>query len=174
MTARGKELTGTVDVRIDPVARTSPAALQARFAASQRVAALAGAFSEAAAAIDGLSKQMEAIRNGIKGRDDIPKPLLARVDEVSKSLDKSKALFRAGFGGPKFQVLDLAGQLQASTSAPTDSQMTTIDHLTAKLTENITALNALITTEFPQLESDLRGGKINLYVARPVALPKVK
>jgi hypothetical protein len=39
LTARGREQTGTVQVRLDPRARTTPEAIEARFAASQRCGA---------------------------------------------------------------------------------------------------------------------------------------
>jgi photosystem II stability/assembly factor-like uncharacterized protein len=177
--ARNRELTEPVQVRIDPRSRTSPDALKARFDASQRVAELAKAFGAGTLAIEGIDREITAIQEAVKTPADGSTPkgdarsVADRVEAISKQVATLKGQFRAGFGGPKFQFLDLAGQLQASTAPPTEAQLTSIDHLTAQLREHLNALNALITHDLPQLESDLKSHNINTYSVRPVALPKV-
>ena len=52
--------------------------------------------------------------------------------------------------------------------------VTTLDHLTAELTENINTVNALITKDLPDLENELRSNKLSPFAVPPVALPKVK
>jgi len=160
-------------VRMDPRARTSPEALKARFDASQTLAELARSFAQGDEAVEGLDHEMTAIKDAIKKGGNVPQDVAGRVDAASKQVDTLKGQFRAGFGGPKFQYLDLAGQLQASTAAPTDAQLTTIEHLTTELQANLNALNTLISRDLAQLESDLRSQNINAYGVRPVALPKV-
>ena len=59
LTARGRQQTGTVQVRQDPRSRTTPEALQARFDASQRVSELIRSFVEASVAADRLSSELE-------------------------------------------------------------------------------------------------------------------
>jgi photosystem II stability/assembly factor-like uncharacterized protein len=174
LTARGREQTGNVQVRMDPRAHTTPEGLQARFSASQRVAELVRSFGEAAAAADNLTAEIDAIRKAVTESKSAPEALRKHVDEVSAKVEKAKTSFRAGFGGPKFRYLDLAGQLQASTTAPTEAQMTTLDHLAAELTENITTLNALITNDVAQLESELRSNSLSPFAVRPVTLPKTR
>ena len=174
LTARGREQTGTVQVRVDPRAHTTPEGLQARFSASQRVAELVRSFVEAAVAADNLSAEIDAIRKAVTESKSAPEALRKHFDEVSGKVEKAKTSFRAGFGGPKFRYLDLAGQLQASTTAPTEAQMTTLDHLAAELTENITTLNALITNDVAQLESELRSNSLSPFAVRPVTLPKTR
>ncbi|PYR16824.1 MAG: hypothetical protein DMF98_27725 [Acidobacteria bacterium] len=172
LTARGREQTGSVQVRVDPRAHTTPEGLQARFSASQRVGELVRSFVEAAAAADNLSAEIDAIRKAVTESKSAPEVLRKHFDEVSGKVETAKTSFRAGFGGPKFRYLDLAGQLQASTTAPTEAQMTTLDHLAAELTENITTLNALITNDVAQLESELRANNLSPFAVRPVTLPK--
>ena len=174
LTARGREQTGTVQVRVDPRAHTTPEGLQARFSASQRVAELVRSFVEAAVAADNLSAEIDAIRKAVTESKSAPEALRKHFDEVSGKVEKAKTSFRAGFGGPKFRYLDLAGQLQASTTAPTEAQMTTLEHLAAELTENITTLNALITNDVAQLESELRSNSLSPFAVRPVTLPKTR
>src|SRR4051794_1515777 len=162
LAARGRELTETVKVQIDPRSRTSADKLSSRFDASQKVAELARAFAEGARAMDAVERQATAITTAVKGHT-VPAAVTGRIEAFSKQVEKVKGMFRSGFNGPKFQYLDLAGQLQASTSAPTGAQMTTIEHLSTQLTENINALNELITKDLPQIEGDLRSSNINTY-----------
>ena len=170
--ARGREMTEPVQVRIDPRSRTSPDALKARFEASQKVGELAKAFAAGVRATEGLDREMTAIKDAMKTRSDVAEPLKGRVDALAKEIDKLKGQFRGGFGGPKFQYLDLAGQLQAATAAPTDAQLTTIEHLKVQLTENLTAVNNVITRDLPQLQTDLKSNNISTTGVQPVAMPK--
>ena len=115
---------------------------------------------------------MTSIRDAVKAQSNAPEAAKGRIETLGKEVDRLKGEFRAGFGGPKFQYLDLAGQLQASTAAPTEAQQTAIEHLEAKLTENLTAVNAVITRDLPQLETELKNSNITTGDLQPVALPK--
>jgi hypothetical protein len=170
--ARGHELISPLQVRIDPRSRTTAEALKARFEASQRLAELTKGFVDGAKAVEGLDKQMTAVKAAVKDRPNTPQALTGRIDEFGKKIDKLKGQFRAGFNGPKFRYLDLFGQLQASTSMPTEAQLTTIQHLTTDLTENLNSLNAAISQDWPALESELRTNNINTSLLQPVAVPK--
>ena len=174
LTARGREQIGTVQVRQDPRSRTTAEALQARFDASQRVAELIRSFSEASAAVDRVSSELETLSKAVGESQNVAEALKKRLDETNGKADKAKTSFRSGFNGPKFRYLDLAGQLQASTSPPTEAQMTTIEQLTAELTESINTVNALIEKDVPELENELRANKVSPFALRPVALPKTK
>jgi photosystem II stability/assembly factor-like uncharacterized protein len=174
VTAGGRERTGTVEVRPDPRSRTTPEALQARFAASQRLADLIRSFAEASAAVDGFGTELDAIAKAAGTSKDVPEAVRKRIDAVGAKVNTAKTNFRGGFNGPKFRYLDLFGQLQASASAPTEAQMTMLEHLTAELTENISSLNTLITDDLAQLENDLRSNKLSPFAVRPVPLPKAK
>ena len=134
----------------------------------------AKAFADGVRAADDLDRQLTAIRTAVKGRTNVPPAIGGRIDTLSKDVDKLKGMFRGGFGGPKFQYLDLAGQLQASTSAPTEAQLTAIEHLRTQLSENLTAVNAVITRDLPQLEADLKSNNITTTGVQPVALPKIQ
>jgi photosystem II stability/assembly factor-like uncharacterized protein len=173
VTARGRDLTGTVQVRMDPRARTSAEALQTRFAASQRIAELARAFADGAQAVDAAASEVETVQKGLTGRDGVSPAIRSRVDDVAKKIEKMKTQFKSGFGGPRFKYLDLAGQLQASTAAPTEAQATAITQLSAELTENINAVNALIATDLPEVENALRGGQLNPFNVKAVKLPNL-
>jgi len=167
-------MTEPLQVRIDPRSRTSADALKARFDASQNLAELARAFAEGARAVEGLDREVAAIQTAVKGSANVPSALSEHLAALAKQVETLKGQFRAGFGGPKFQILDLAGQLQASTTAPTDAQRTTIDHLAAQLTERLTTLNTTIARELPQLESELKANNINRAGLKTVELPKIR
>ena len=171
LTARGRDLTGSVQVRVDPQARTTAEALQARFAASQRVAELARAFADGALAMEAAANEVETVQKGLTGRDGVSPAIRSRVDDVAKKIEKMKTQFKSGFGGPRFKYLDLAGQLQASTAAPTEAQMTAITQLSTELTDNIEAVNTLIATDLPEVENTLRGSQLNPFNVKPVKPP---
>jgi hypothetical protein len=54
LTARGRDLTETVQVQIDPRSHASPEALKARFEASQKLAELVKSFAEDVRAVEEL------------------------------------------------------------------------------------------------------------------------
>lgn len=95
-----------------------------------------------------------------------------RLKDTTKTVDELKEKFKAGWGGPKFRILDLAGQLQASTTAPTDAQMRSIEQLTSQLDENIARLNTLLTRDLPELHQTMRGAGIGPIAVKPVGPPK--
>jgi hypothetical protein len=68
--------------------------------------------------------------------------------------------------------MDLAGQLQASTSAPTQAQLRSIQHLAIKLEKTIAELNEILTKEFPELQKFLESQGIKAVSAEPVKPPK--
>jgi hypothetical protein len=94
------------------------------------------------------------------------------VKEFTKKLDDLKEKFKAGWGGPKFLIFDLAGQLQASTSPPTEAQLRAIDQLTARLTTDIELLNAVASKDLPDLRARLAGAGLSTAIVKPVAPPK--
>ena len=102
----------------------------------------------------------------------MPEAHRSAMQDVAKKLDEMKEKFAPGWGGPRFKISDLAGQLQASTSAPTEAQMLTLDHLTAELTENVTALNALLAQDLADLDRRLSGSNLSPLLMQPVELPR--
>jgi hypothetical protein len=82
--------------------------------------------------------------------------------------------FKGGWGGPEFLIMDLAGQLQASTSAPTEAQMRSKAQLGDKLTKGIEQLNTLITKDYVELQDLLISKGIKSDIAEPVKPPKRK
>jgi hypothetical protein len=96
----------------------------------------------------------------------------ARMKTVQKQLADVKERFRGGFTGPQFQVIDLAGQLQASTSAPTEAQLRSIDQLTRKVTEGVDAVNALLTRELTELQKAMTTAGVGTIAVKPVVAPE--
>jgi photosystem II stability/assembly factor-like uncharacterized protein len=170
--ARGRELTENVDVRVDPRAGTNPDALQQRFTASRDLNELGRAYFDAAAAVDAMDKQVQAINAALKDKPGIA-DVTAAVDEVSKKLSGVKEKFTTSFGTSlRFRIIDLLGQLQASTTAPTEAQLTALAQITDELTEAITRVNALMTNDLPGLEARLKEKNISPYRGQPIAPPK--
>jgi hypothetical protein len=94
------------------------------------------------------------------------------VKEFSGKVDDLKERFKPGWGGPKFLIFDLAGQLQASTSAPTEAQTRALDQLTTRLTGDIGRLNAVVTRDLPELRTKLTAAGVGAPAVKTVEPPK--
>lgn len=167
--ARGLDLSETVTVRVDPRARTTPAALDARFRTSEAVADLQRAFIEASALAQALYDELERVGKVLN-----KEPEHAAVKKAHETLSKRIAEVRdrlkPGWGGPRFRLFDLAGQLQASTAAPSEAQMRTLEHLSADIKSSISALNTITTVDFPAFEKMAVG--VVSAALKPVRLPR--
>ncbi|MGH9315178.1 MAG: hypothetical protein ACRD1S_18490, partial [Vicinamibacterales bacterium] len=95
----------------------------------------------------------------------------AAVADAKKTVADLREKFKPGWGGPRFRIFDLAGQLQASTSAPTEAQLRTIDQLTPEVTANVERLNAFVGRELPELERRLAAAGLDRPPLKPVAPP---
>ncbi|MGH3116469.1 MAG: WD40/YVTN/BNR-like repeat-containing protein, partial [Gaiellales bacterium] len=167
--ARGRELTERVDVRVDPRVKTTTEALQARHAAARATAELQRAFVEGAALLQDAGKRFDELERRVKESDQ--KDADAAVADAKKTVADLREKFKPGWGGPRFRIFDLAGQLQASTSAPTEAQLRTIDQLTPEVTANVERLNAFVGRELPELERRLAAAGLDRPPLKPVAPP---
>jgi hypothetical protein len=176
LTARGKDLTQPVQVRVDPRSVTTPAALETRFKASQSVAELQRAFFESAAVVANLTKELDAANAAIKSTaaGAVPENVTTTIKDFTKKIDDLKEKFKAGWGGPKFLIWDLSGQLQASTSMPTEAQLRVIDQMNTRLTTDIATLNVVASKDLPALQAALRAAGLAPAAAKAVAPPKTQ
>jgi hypothetical protein len=172
LSARGREMTQPLMVRLDPRAQTSQEALAARFRASQAVADLQRAFTESAAVIQAVTTELEGVNARMKEPGANKAAAEGPVKEFTKKLDDLKEKFKPGWGGPKFLIFDLAGQLQASTSAPTEAQLRAIDQLTARLTTDIEGLNAFTSRDLPEFRTRVASAGLAAPAAKTVTPPK--
>ena len=169
--ARGRELRQTVAVRVDPRAQTNPTALAARLAASQRVSELQRTFFEAIRTIEQVDQELERLDEMVEARGNVPDVVRSGLEEVSTKLDEVNEKLTARRTGPRSRITDTAGFLQGSTSAPTEAQLRTIDHLEAELREKVGELNALLTEDIPNLLSQMGSSNVSPLIIAPVALP---
>jgi hypothetical protein len=172
LSARGREMTQPLVVRVDPRAQTSQEALAARFRASQAVADLQRAFTESAAVIQAMTTELDGVNARMKEPGANKAAAEGPVKEFTKKLDDLKEKFKPGWGGPKFLIFDLAGQLQASTSAPTEAQLRAIDQLTARLTTDIEGLNAFTSRDLPEFRTRVASAGLAAPAAKTVTPPK--
>ncbi len=170
--ARGIETSRKVRVRADPTARTAAEGLAARHTAGVKVNELLRAFDDAAAAVQAIDRELQAVKKLLDGQQNPRAQIPDALEAVSKKFQDVKERFTAGgFGGPRFQITDLAGQLQAWSGEPTQAQMWMIEQLTRDVTERIAQLNALITTDLPALQKQVRDSGIASTPVRPVRPP---
>jgi photosystem II stability/assembly factor-like uncharacterized protein len=172
LAARGRKLSQPVQVRVDPRAQTSREALEARFKASQATADLQRAFTESAAVVQAMTTELDAANARMKEPGAKKADVEGPVKDFTKKLDDLKEKFKAGWGGPKFLIFDLAGQLQASTSAPTEAQLRAIDQLTARLTADIELLNTVASKDLQELRTRLAAAGLSTAAVKAVAPPK--
>ena len=171
--ARGIETSRKVRVRADPTARTAAEGLAARHAAGVKLNELLRAFDDATGAVQAVDRELEALKKLLDGQQDAPAHIRDALAAVSKKFQPVKERFTpGGFGGPRFQITDLAGQLQAWSGEPTQAQMWTIEQLTKDVTEGIAQLNGLITTDLPALQKQVRDSGMTSPPVRPVRPPK--
>jgi hypothetical protein len=154
--ARGRELTERVEVRVDPRARTTPEALRARFDASQRLAEVQRAFFDGQKAVQEIDKELQRLSAAAKASGTVPAAVEAPLKAAEKEVADLKERFKSGWGGPQFQLLDVAGQFQASTSAPTEAQLRSVDHLRATVTEGVQKVNATLSKTLPELQQAMK------------------
>jgi hypothetical protein len=154
LVARGRTLTHTVNVRTDPRVRATAEALRARRDAGMRIGELNRAFTDGAKAFERLDAELGRFRAALRERGSTPAADSA-VRAVAVQLDSLRPKFGRGFGNPIGRAFDLLGGLEASSLAPTEAQMRTLEHVTAELRENIAALNDLITRGMPALRARL-------------------
>jgi hypothetical protein len=153
--ARNQELSQKFQVRIDPQAKTDPEALKSRFELSGKYAELMRGFKDGQKAATDLDKELNRIQEFVKEKKDTPDDVKAKIEDFRKKLEEQKKFFGGRWDSPGFEIMDYYGQLQASTSAPTDAQVRKFGHLEAKLKKNVDGLNTLITKDFPELQSFL-------------------
>ena len=156
---------------MDPRAPVTTEGLQARFRAARAAAELQRAFMDSAGSLDAIAKELEAVNARIKERP-AGDAVTAAVKEFSGKVDDLKERFKREWGGPKFLIFDLAGQLQASTSAPTEAQIRALDQLTTRLTDDIGRLNVVVTRDLPELRTRLSAAGVGSPVVKTVEPPK--
>jgi hypothetical protein len=132
------------------------------------------AFKDGQKAGEKVAKELKRIKKMIDANKNIPEEISAKIKEVEKKFDELEKGFKGGWGGPEFLIMDLAGQLQASTSAPTEAQLRSIVQLRDKITKGIEKLNTLIAKDYVELQDLLTNKGIKATLAEPVKPPQKK
>jgi len=172
LNARNQELTQKVRVKMDPLAKSDPDALRARFEAGLKTGELQRAFKDGQKATESVDKELKRIQEIVKAKKDVPEEVKTKIEGFSKKFEEKKKAFGGGWDSPEFPIMDLAGQLQASTSRPTQAQLKMIDHLAKKLEKSIGEMNEILTKDFPELENFLNSKGIKAVSPEPVKPPK--
>jgi chromosome segregation ATPase len=132
------------------------------------------AFKDAQSSGDNLAKELDSYKKALGETKDVPEEVKKKVEEFQKKWDELKKEFSGGWEGPEFAIMDLAGQLQASTTAPTEAQLRSVRQLTEKLAKNIEKLNALLAQDFAQLRDLLDKAGVLQKGPKPIEPPKIK
>jgi len=170
--AAGQEMVQKVTVKLDSRIKASEEALTAKLKAGLRVNDMVRAFLEAKAAVQAIEKEIVPIQESSKKQTNFPQDAKSLLDEISKNLEGFRKEFIAEMEGMEFELLDLMGQLDASTSRPTEAQGMIIERLTVKLDKGINTVNSLLTEKLPELQKKLRCGDFRLAGLQPIKLPE--
>jgi hypothetical protein len=170
--ARGQELTRQVKVIIDPQARTTMEDLQARHEAGLAARELQRAFKDAQKMVDKINSEVKKAEKELAKKSEIPEDVSHLLKDVKKKLKKLTKAFSSGWDGPEFEVMDLAGQLQASTSRPTEAQLRLLEQLTQKVTTNIGKLNTFIQQDYANFRNKLKDIGVGEIRIKPVQPPR--
>jgi hypothetical protein len=153
LTVTGKEQSQSVDVRPDPRAHTTPAALASRHAMSMRIAELSEVYSAAAKAFGAVNGELERLAASVKAMPNAPAGADSAVTAAARTAAELRPRFSPSYGTPIGRAFDLLGALQSSSGAPTEAEGRILDSATGELRETITRLNGLITTTLPAVRS---------------------
>jgi len=152
-----REVSQKLRVKVDPAARANASDLAARHAAGLTLKDLLRAFDEAAKASQDVDKAIQEVKTWLDGQPNASTAMRESYAAAVKKFEGPKERFTpGGFGGPRFQITDLAGQIQASTRMPTEAQTRRIEQLKAELVERIQQLNAIIASDLPALQAQVR------------------
>ena len=137
--------------------------------------------NEAAEAALTMSERVNDVENGLKQTNRPPDAVRSAVEEVSKQLVTARHQLAVpapgqigGFGGggesPPVRTLiaTLKGQVMASTSVPTEVQMTRTQEARGELMKAVEGVNALITQAMPRLYRALAENNLLLIPIEPV------
>ncbi len=149
LSAGARSTSQSFDVRVDPETQTSPPVLRERHDLSLRVNQLLGSFDKGSKTVQALSEELAALREKQDERE-LAQSLRETQEELEKEIDELKEALKTGWGSEQFKLMDLLGQLQASTSRPTDSQQRSAQQLASKLATNIERVNRVATQDFPR------------------------
>lgn len=167
-----QEMSQKVMVRVDPRIEFKPEALQARLKASQGMNEVARAFLDVRNATSKIETELNRLSDNAKNRGDIPAEMSKMFQEIRSKLKEVKEDFRRERFGIQSAIMDLLGQLEASTSAPTEAQLETIDHLRVRIERAIQIVNILLSENLPELQRQLNIENSGLLISETVKPPK--
>jgi hypothetical protein len=151
LTLGDKEQTDSVDVRANPNAATTSAALAARSAMSARIAELSGIYAAAAKAFAAVDGEVTRAAAALKAAPNASADTV--VSNAAKQVNELRPRFSASYGSPIGRVFDLLGAIQSSSGAPTEAESRILESATGDLREAITKLNELITETMPRVRA---------------------
>ena len=170
--ANGKEIIQEVKVRIDPRIDARPEDLEERFRASQAMNEIARAFLDTREATQKMQNELNLLKTEVKNKGEIPEMIKATIDEIQSKLDEIFDDFRKELYGMQSSIMDLLGQIEASTSTPSEAQLKAIERMRSRLERDVKITNILLTEKFPKLQSELDSKGIRPFIAEPVKPPK--
>jgi hypothetical protein len=152
LTARGREMTQTVEVRTDRRGAGTPDAMRARIAINAKGREISRAFFETAVAVHALKAQLARLDTASKGD---PGGGDSLVTDMANRLTQIRARAGVVVGSFPGQLFDLLAAVESSSLPPTDAQERLIATLITNGTTAVNEINAIIATGMPALHARL-------------------
>jgi len=152
LSARGREITQSVDVQWDPRGNNTPEALRARWAINAQGKELSRTYADLARRLDTLGVELARLDTVSKahpqpGSDSTVADLTMRVRQLRARARQSMV----GVPG----LFDLLASIEMSSLPPTDNQERLIKTITTNLTTAVNEANDIATKKLPALRSAL-------------------
>ena len=129
------------------------------------------AFKEGQKAVGEIDKELNRVKELLKKQKSVPDEVNNRMRECYSKFDEIKKEFTGG-QTPNFAIIEMAGQLQASFTKPTQAQLRSISQLTDRVSDNIEKLNNILSQEYSNLQILLIDNGIYAVPPGPITPPK--
>lgn len=172
LTAEGKTQSATLEVLADPRVKTADGDLQKQFELSSDVYRQINRMREAINAIRDLKSQVRSLRGRLENDPKLAPVLTAAADLENKLSLVEGELIQVNMKGSEANLAfpnmlneqfdSFAGSVEAADAAPTEQQYGVFKMLTARLEEQLKALDGILATDLPAFEETARRHNVTL------------
>lgn len=144
LTARGRTMKETVQVRSDPRGASTPAGLRDRAAMNLRARDISRVYTDAVSAMDAIDAELASIG--------------APTDSAIKSISTQVTVLRRRAHGSSItsgigRLFDLTAAIESSSMPPTEAQHRSLAASVAEFTEIAAKVNDIVTNQLPAMRA---------------------
>jgi len=152
LTARGRELTQSVEIRADSRGASPPDRQRVRAAINLRARDISRAYHDVVAAMDSIDAAVTRLRPIAKDRPDADSAVTALSRTVAQLRQRARGnSIVSGIG----RLFDLTAAIESSSMPPTDAQRRSIDASAAEFTDIVGKVNDVLAKTLPEAQTKL-------------------